>query len=155
MKVNFRVTKDTGNKNLEKLRKQLKNSGKVVQVGFPDSEIHEGGQSVAFIASVHEYGAPSAGVPERPFLKPSIIQGKKDQLRLNKINLVKILHNQIDFDTALGQLGEMAKGQVQLYIVNGHFVPLKPRTVARKGSSKPLIYTGQMRQSVAWEIEDA
>lgn len=155
MKVNFRVTKDTGNKNLRKLASQLKESGKVVQVGFPDNLTHEGGESVAFIAAVHEYGAPSAGIPERPFLKPAIIQGKGDQLRLNKVNLIRILHNQIDFTTALGQLGEMAKGQVQLYIVNGNFAPLKPATIARKGSSKPLIDTGQMRQSVAWEIDDA
>ena len=31
--------------------------------------------------------------------------------------------------------------------------PLKPATIARKGSSKPLLDTGQMKQAIQWKIK--
>jgi hypothetical protein len=151
--VSFRVTKNTVSAKIAALKKRLEKSNKVVKVGFPDSINHmPDGNSVAFIAAVHEYGAPSAGIPERPFLKVSIVKGRPEQIRLNKINLFKIVQGSTDFKTALGQLGVMAQGQVQQYIVDGQFAPLKAATIRKKKSTKPLIDTGQMRQSVMWEI---
>jgi hypothetical protein len=152
-KVSFNVVKNTAGKEIANLQKRLAKSNQVVNVGFPDSVNHTpDGNSVAFIAAVHEYGAPGAGIPERPFLKISIVKGKPEQMRLNKVNLFRIVKGGMDFETALGQLGAMAQGQVQQYIVDGQFVPLKPATIKKKGSSKPLIDTGQMRQSVMWEL---
>ena len=31
--------------------------------------------------------------------------------------------------------------------------PLKPATIARKGSSTPLINTGQLRSAITWRVE--
>jgi hypothetical protein len=150
----LRVTRDTNGAGIKKLLKNMKDSDKVVQVGFPSGIPHgSDGSSVAFIASVHEYGAPSQGIPERPFLAVTIKNHKKDYSRLNKVSAVKLVNNQTNFDSALGLLGTMAQGHVQEYVANGDFAPLQPETILRKKSSKPLIDTGQMRQSVTWEIQ--
>ena len=63
-------------------------------------------------------------------------------------------HRAVHHEQALGQLGEMTKGDVQTEIRSGDFAPLKPATIKRKGSSRPLIDTGQMVQSIAWELGD-
>jgi len=160
MGISLSIFSDTNGKGISALRKRLEKSKRVVQVGFPSSKTHSpDGTSMAFIASVHEYGAPSAGIPERPFLKAGIEGGKEGQARLNKVNLVRILNGETDFDTALMQLGEMAKGNVQDYINQGDFAPILPATIAARkrrsvGSSKPLVDTGQMRQSVSYELGD-
>ena len=104
------------------------------------------------IAAVHEFGSPSHGIPERPFLRVAVQRNRQKYVRLNRINLVKMLRGQATVDQALGQLGEMAKGDVQTEIRSGVFAPLKPATIKRKGSSRPLIDTDQMEQSVAWEL---
>lgn len=151
--VSFSVVKDTGNKNLNKLAAELKKSGKYVKVGLPDSPHRDSGLTLAQLGGIHEYGAPGAGIPERPFLAVAIRKELDDLMRLNIINLKLILHNGQTFEGALEQLGLMAQGKVQQYIVDGDFAPLQPATIARKGSSKPLIDTGQMRQSITFVVE--
>lgn len=43
---------------------------------------------------------------------------------------------------------------IQKEIVNGDFVPNSPETIKRKGSDKPLIDTGRMRQSINYVIQE-
>jgi hypothetical protein len=107
---------------------------------------------VAFIGAVHEFGAPNAGIPERPWLRPGVRSGSAEMQRLNRVNLIKMLRGQLNPAVALRQLGAMAQGFVQKHIRSGDFTPLKPATIAAKGSSKPLIDTGQMVQSVTFEV---
>lgn len=153
--VKFDVIKDTKGKNLHKLIKQIDGlDKKIVKVGLPDSPHEDSGLTVAQLGAVHEYGAPGAGIPERPFLANSIKAKTGDLKRLNAVNITLILRGAKSVDNALGQMGAMAQGIVQQYIVDGDFAPLSPVTIARKGSSKPLIDTGQMRQSVSYVVED-
>lgn len=49
---------------------------------------------------------------------------------------------------ALTQLGVFWEGKIKQTFRDGVFAPLRPATIARKGSSKPLIDSGQLRQSV-------
>lgn len=154
VRVTKRILKDIDPKAIDRLKKRLIDAGKVVNVGVPDGKREEDGTPVAMIAAVHEYGSPAQGIPERSFLRTAIQRNRKTYARLNKINLVKMLRGHMDAETALGQLGEMAKGDVQFEIRSGDFVPLKPATIKRKGSSKPLIDTGQMVQSISWELGD-
>ena len=45
------------------------------------------------------------------------------------------------------------KGIVQKTIKEGSFVPNAPSTIRKKGSDKPLIDTGRLRQSVNYHIK--
>jgi len=51
------------------------------------------------------------------------------------------------------EIGIFQKDLVQEKITNGSFAPNAPSTVMAKGSSKPLIDTGRMRQSVNYVIQ--
>lgn len=153
-RVTSRVLKDIDPKALDKLRQRLVGDNKVVHVGIPEGKHEEDGTPVAMIAAVHEFGSPSQEIPERPFLRITPVKHREKYVRLNRINLVKMLRGQTTVENALGQLGEMAKGDVQQEIRNGNFAPLKAETIRRKGSSRPLIDSGQMVQSVSWELGD-
>ena len=152
--VSVKVLKDIDPKALDRLRQRLVGDNRVVNVGVPEGKREEDGTPVAMIAAVHEFGSPSQGIPERPFLRVAVQRNRQKYVRLNRINLVKMLRGQATVEQALGQLGEMAKGDVQTEIRSGDFAPLKAATIKRKGSSRPLIDTGQMVQSIAWELGD-
>jgi hypothetical protein len=108
---------------------------------------------LAMIGAVHEFGAPERGIPQRPWLRPGIKSGKADYVRLNRVNLLRILKGTMSKETAYKQLGAMAVGKVQAYIRQGdHFKPLKEATIKAKGSSAPLIDTGQMIQAISYEV---
>ena len=53
----------------------------------------------------------------------------------------------------LKELGLFQKDLMQNEIITGDFVPNAPSTIRRKGSSKPLIDTGRMRQAVNYVIK--
>lgn len=153
-RVTKRILKDIDPRAIDRLKQRLIADNRVVNVGVPEGKHEEDGTPVAMVAAVHEFGSPSQGIPERPFLRVAIQRNRQRLIRLNRINLVKMLRGQIGVEQALGQLGEMGKGDVQTEIRTGDFTPLKDATIKRKGSSKPLIDTGQMVQSIAWELGD-
>lgn len=155
--VTMKVIKDIDQKVFDDLRRRLENGKHQVRIGFPAGVQHNSeGDSIAMaeLAAVHEFGAHSVGIPERPFMRTSIQKNRTRYVALTRQNIKKILQKQMDIRTALGQLGELAKGDMQKEIAQGSFAPLKPSTIRRKGSSKPLIDSGQMRQSIAWELDE-
>lgn len=149
--VTTKLIKDVDLRVFDELKRRLIGE-RVVKVGFPQGKTEADGTPVALIAATHEFGSPERGIPERSFLRSGMRENQEKYVRLNKVNLVRILRGNLTADQALGQLGEMAKGDVQVKIRSGDFTPLKQATMDRKGSSKPLIDTGQMVQSVSYEL---
>ncbi len=182
VRVTKKILKDIDWRAFDELRHRI-NAGKhAVRVGVPGGTVEADGTPMTLVAAVHEFGSPSQGIPERPFLRVAMQRNAKKYVRLNRANLLKILRGQMTVDQALGQLGEMAKGDVQTEIKHGDFKPLNPKTIAarrrarsngynkaleRKATKKqeagnaagpidrPLIDSGQLRQSITWEIESA
>ena len=64
-----------------------------------------------------------------------------------------IVENNYDAAKTLGQIGEAIAGQLRQSIIDTNEPPLKPATIARKGSSKPLVDTGVMLNSVSFEVD--
>ena len=148
------IVKDFDGKFLDRLKKAL--TGKrerIVKVGIPSTAKESDGGSTALIAAVHEYGAPDKGIDERAFLRTGLQKNLGRYKALNEQNLKKVINGGMSVDDALGRLGLMASSDVKDHIRDGSFAPLDPKTIKRKGSSKPLIDTGQMRQSITFEIE--
>ena len=161
IKAIVRIVKDLDGLGWRQLRSRLLEAEhRHVNVGFPAGQEHkdEDGKhskyTVAQIAAVHEFGAPAAGIPERPFMRTALQVGRQKFIQLNRQNLLAMVRGGMTAEQALGQLGAMAQGEVQREIAQGTFAPLKTETIKRKGSDRPLIDTGQMRQSVTWEITD-
>ncbi|HQL09719.1 MAG TPA: hypothetical protein PLE35_08990, partial [Lentisphaeria bacterium] len=83
----MKVLKDIDPKALDRLRQRLVDAGKVVNVGVPAGRKEKDGTPVAMIAAVHEFGSPSQGIPERPFLRVAVQRNRQKYVRLNRINL--------------------------------------------------------------------
>lgn len=107
-------------------------------------------QPLAAIAAIHEFGL--GGMPQRSFLRSAFDENKP---MINKMGdrVVNSAIKGISTETALNQLGNVVQGMVQKKIVDGPFVPNSPATIKRKKSSRPLIDTGHLRQSIRYVIE--
>lgn len=115
-----------------------------------DGGIRNTDQPLAAIAAIHEFGL--GGMPQRSFLRSAFDENKP---MINKMgdHIVNSAIKGISTETALDQLGNVVQGMVQKKIVDGPFVPNSPATIKRKKSSRPLIDTGHLRQSILYVIE--
>ena len=111
--------------------------------------------SMATIAAVHEFGSPEQGIPERSFLRGGIRRAAPKLNAVNIDSLRKVLLGKMTIEQAIEKLGVVAAGEVKREFVVGTFAPNKPATIARKGSSRPLIDTGNLRQAVTYIVEGA
>jgi len=108
--------------------------------------------TMAQLAAVHEHGSPKNNIPSRPFMKQAH-DSNKGRLAKSKFNLLRSIYaGALSARQALDKLGIIHEGQVKRQFVAGSFKPLKPATIARKKSSKPLIDTGALRSSVDHEV---
>jgi len=103
-------------------------------------------------ALINEFGSQDGTIPERPAWRLGLAHGEKYFNRLNKVNLLKVAKGVMPLEMALGQLGAMGAARVKVEILDGEFTPNAPGTIARKGSSHPLVDTSQTRQSITWEV---
>lgn len=138
----------TGNlAKFKQLIDQLKASGeKAVYVGFPAefNEKVEGSDNfnLASLAAVLEFG--NERIPSRPFLRQTLAENQEKYTAL----FVKLFESGVSIDQIYEQIALIAQGDVQQNIVNGKWTANAPSTIKRKKSSRPLIDTGKLRQSV-------
>lgn len=124
-----------------------------VLVGIPQEKSSRQGEVVtnAELLFIHTNGSPAKGIPARPVLEPAI--------EANKERVAEMLGKAIDVATS-GKKEEVVPaleraGQYGENICKGWFTntangwkPNSPETIERKGSSRPLIDTGEMRKSI-------
>jgi hypothetical protein len=119
----------------------------VVEIGFMADAIYpETGIQVALVAAVNEFGSSSRGVPPRPFFR-DMIADKKGEWPAGFKN--ELARNGNAVDKALGAVGKAIAGQLRESITTFEGAPLKPATIARKGSAKQLVDTGIMLASIS------
>jgi hypothetical protein len=87
-------------------------------------------------------------IPSRSFIKETF-NINKDKIR--KTFMGAVLKSP---EKSLGLIGTYVVGLIQQRIADGIDPALSPKTVKHKGSSKPLIDTGQLRNSITFKIED-
>lgn len=106
--------------------------------------------SVALIAAAHEFGL---GVPLRSWLRSPIDALEADYRKMAAKLVRQVYDGKIEPDVALERLGLWLVGELKKRMSAGLPVPpLKPETIRRKGSSKPLIDTGQTRSAITHEV---
>lgn len=140
---------DRATKVIRKLAEKLTRP-MTLQVGFLENATYPDGTPVALIAAIHNYGAPRANIPARPFFSNMVADKSPDW---SKTLEGLIVHTNYDMTKALNLMGEGIKGQLQQSIRDLVSPPLQPATIARKGFSKPLIHTGHMLNSVAYRVK--
>ncbi len=124
-------------------------SAKEVRVGFLEGATYDEGTPVALVAAIQEFGAPSKGIPPRPFMRPTVANHSREwPEQLGKT----LVHFDYDAEKSLGAMGELIGGEIRQAIVDVTAPPLKPATIKRKGFDKPLVDTGHMLGSVNYEV---
>lgn len=136
-------------KQFERMLKEL--TSKEVHVGFQRGDAQdENGVDMCDIAMWNELGTVRS--PARPFMRQSVDNHLDEINREFQALKADILRGR-SAEQILKELGVFQKDLMQNEIITGDFVPNAPSTIRRKGSSKPLIDTGRMRQSVDYVIK--
>lgn len=118
----------------------------------------EEGVTNAMLAYIHEYGAPAANIPARPFFRPGIARAQKDIVAHMKAAAKAALAG--DKQGVLDKLdaaGDAARIGVRKQFMFGSFAPLKPTTIrarmARGNMSvRPLLDTEQLYDSITYAV---
>lgn len=149
-----------------------------VMVGIPHGESRaDAGLTNAEIGYTQENGSPLQNIPERPFLMPGV-EAVQDQIadRLGKAAMAAMDGLPAAVVRQLNAAGMLAQNSVRATINSGEFEPLALSTIkkrARKGRKgarkylrqleqgpadsnlvKPLIDTGQLRNSITYVLRD-
>jgi hypothetical protein len=150
--------RDMGMKALMALAAQIADEAPCVVVGIAGGQMHKtAGISVAELAATHEYGL---GVPERSFLRATVDKGRERYLasmqKAMKATVVYASKHKSSWDplksVSLKRLALVIEGDVKAAIAAGIPPPNAQRTIDKKGSSTPLIDTGQLRRSILGQV---
>lgn len=135
-----------------KFQKVLKELSQLeVRIGFQKGKaFEEDGTDVCDVAAWNELGTVRS--PSRPFLRKSVDENEAKINSFLQSTKAKLL-NGASAEQILKEIGIFQKDLIQEKITEGSYVPNAPSTIERKGSSKPLIDTGRMRQSVNYVIQ--
>lgn len=149
---------DRGWDALKRAAKEIKNGENYVKVGvLGDSrEAPKKGTPVSAVdlALIHEYGAPARNIPARSFIRATYDAKRGDYFSLLSRMLGLIYDQKLTINEALELLGQRMAADVKARIKAGIPPPLAPATIARKGSSKQLIDTGQLLSSITYAVVD-
>lgn len=128
-----------------------------VMVGFPRGNVAPAVINRAIWNEFGTRGGASGGgwggpIPERPFMRNAMRGNRAKYQTFMRASAKLIMKGERTVDQSLARLGILAQGDIQHEITVLTSPPNAPTTVELKGSSKPLIDTGQMRQAVTWRI---
>ncbi len=149
MKVNIQLQSAV----LVELAAKLESAkAKGAYVGIPaesDESVEDGEEfNLASLAAVLEFG--NERIPSRPFLRQTLAENKEKYTAL----FIQLFGQGIAIEQIYQQIALMAQGDVQLNIDKGNWVANAQSTIKRKKSSKPLIDTGRLRQSIVGVVRD-
>ena len=152
MSVKFE-TKDLGK---AKIERELKAARKLVAlVGIPsDAKRHEDNPNIglAEIAFIMEKGSVVNNIPARPFMQQTRQRNEKRMMGLSKKLLKAISNGSTTAMDAIKKLGASYEGAMKRIFIEGSFAPNAPATVRRKKSTRPLIDTSLLRQSIKSKV---
>jgi len=127
-----------------------------VKVGIIEGTGSVDGTAIAEYAAYNEYGVPGKkkkwNIPPRPFIR-GWLENHQDEIKAMQDKLFKnVSEGKMSADTAIKKLGQFAQDGIKRYIMDGEFEPNAESTVQHKGSSRPLIDTGAMRNNVRYKV---
>ncbi len=138
-----------------KLHKNLADGGAVsmlvgVQGKEADEAHQESEQTVGEVASINELGL---GVPERSFLRAWVDENEAAIMEDLRDVMRGVLAGRFTKEQGMQLLGVKYVAAIQERITAGIEPPNAPYTIAKKGSSTPLIDTGQLKSAITFLLE--
>lgn len=153
----MKITKDKVAQVLKGIRLLEEES---IYVGVPEKndERKKGTITNAHLAAIQEFGWPKGNIPARPFLVPGVRDSEeKVAPHLRKAADAAMERKPSKVRQQYDAAGLIAQNVVRAIINRGINPPLKKSTIAarkRRGrmGTKPLIDTGQLRNSITYVI---
>ncbi len=155
------VTVKDDRRRWDRLRRALKDKDSAVEVGVrgDGNERQGGGPSNVGLATIHEFGITieSTGVviPQRSFIRSTMDDNKRKYQNLLKRFGAKVVAMDLKVDQAMDLVGLQVAADMRAKIRNGIPPANADATIVRKGSSKPLIDTGQLLGSITHKVVKA
>jgi hypothetical protein len=150
-------TRDT-DKGMEKIRKEIAALSQLsVKAGVIEGTGSKGGVSIAQYAAYNEFGVPGKKkkwrIPPRPFIRGGE-ENEEGKIKATHERLFKqVASGKMSAEKKKKRLGQFAQDGIKRFIMSGNFEPNAEATVQRKKSSRPLIDTGTMRNSVRYQVK--
>lgn len=146
------------------LEKALKISGMKTRVGYFQGAKYQDGTSVAYVATIQEYGSPKEGIPPRSFMRTTIAEKENEWAKLTKSGAKAMVNGNASPRMVMEGLGLAASGDIRKKISEINSPALKPATIANKkrklakgkkvGSlTKPLVETSLMLTALTSEVK--
>ncbi|EST12048.1 hypothetical protein [Sporolactobacillus laevolacticus] len=150
---------------------------KVGYVGSKSDQTHSGTDiSIADLAEIHEFGCKipvsdkmrkylaSQGlylkastqyinIPERSFIRSGWDNSEDEVMDKLEELIGELVQKRIPINILLDMIGLEAKGKLQQYARDVGNPPNHPFTVDQKGSSNPLVDTGEMIGAMDYEVD--
>lgn len=146
---------------VKRLKEVMKRAEQLNQLqlvaGIPNDETSRedsGEITNAELGIIHEWGAPEKGIPERSFMRSTMSEEMENLGRLSKTQIALCLEGNTSPHDVFATIGAYLQGKIVDKITDGEFKPNNENTVKRKGSSKPLIDTGQLRGAITYEVRE-
>lgn len=158
--ITVTVTKDRFNEIFKSLKKL---STKDVLIGVPQEKtgrevakelgVKKSMVTNAELMFIHTNGSELLNIPKRPTIEPTIEQNQEAIARkIKKIAMDAIDNNNDNSDAELEKIGIWLVNKVRAKFGSDELAPNSPYTIKQKGSDRPLIDTGQLRNSVTYVI---
>ncbi len=107
--------------------------------------------TIVEIAAFNEFGTEH--IPARSFLRSTVDENRREYGEALSQAITETVNGK-PVRLAFGKVGEAAVRDVQQKMRNLATPPNAPSTIAKKGSSNPLIDKGRLRQSIDWEVRN-
>lgn len=163
---------------LAKIRDRTRGFDKLeARIGVQEGQQYEDGTPVAYVAAIHEYGAPEVGIPPRPFLRPTLQEQKAKWSEELMDGAMAVMHGVATAHQVLGQVATTAAGDVKNTVSELTEPPLAESTIRARfrkkgiadlstskrfkaemlagggfGYAKPLVDTGLLQESITGEV---
>ena len=137
---------------LKKLDKELKYlQSHAVKVGVLGNGSNNG-VSIQEYAIYNEYG--TSRIPKRPFFRLSVgtANAQNEIKEYMKSQVEQIIQGGMTGQQAYENLGTFVVQKIKKTIAKGNFATLNPKTIKKKGHSKPLMDTHSLYESIDYEI---
>lgn len=140
------------------LRRMAAVAQRDVLVGIPAGEQRDDGPTNAEIGYQNEFGSPANNIPARPHLIPGVAAVQdKAVARLTQAASAAATGRMSDAERHLHAAGLIAQNSVRRTLTTAAYRPLSERTLAERRArgrtgTKPLIDTGQYRNSITYVV---
>lgn len=168
---------DRGWKNIKKNLKLMNNSEVKVGILSDAPSPKKSKMNMAKLGTIHEFGTKikvtpkmrgylsgelglnlkkstnEINIPSRPFMRSSFDSNLRNLNNYIEREKTNILFNKMTTKMALDRIGVYFTGKIKLTFRNNDFERNHPITLKNKKSSKPLIDSGRLRQSINHEVD--